>query len=202
MSRTNYKEEIIQFYTPFLLYTDINKPEAVAWDSTEAQTDRFKVLYDIGITEDDSILDLGCGLGHFVNYLNNINHPTTKYSGVDINPHYIFYAIQKHPDISFKTGEIFDLSDSFDYIIGSGMFTVKMPKNEILGAIDYAYNLANKGVAFNFLTNAFNDGEDSVFNTFDPNEFYEEFKIRYGSDNTVLVTNYHNDEDFTIYIYK
>ena len=202
MSRTNYKEEIIQFYTPFLLYTDLNKPEAVAWDSTEAQTNRFKVLYNVGITENDSILDLGCGLGHFVNYLNSINHPTTKYTGVDINPHYIFYAIQRNPDNRFKTGEIFDLSESFDYIIGSGMFTVKMPKNEIFDAIEGAYNLTNKGVAFNFLSNSFNDGDDCEFNTFNPQEFYNEICEVYGSSNTVLVTNYHDNEDFTIYIYK
>jgi hypothetical protein len=122
----------------------------------------------------------------------------TNYTGLDINERYIDTCNQLRRGIRFVHGEIFDLSESFDYVVGSGVFTVMMPKNEILGAIAKAYEICNKGVAFNFLTKVFIDlGWVSSFN---PDDFYSEISALY--PNTKLITNYYGNEDFTIYIYK
>jgi SAM-dependent methyltransferase len=159
---------------------------------------RFDKLFEIGVNNSDTILDLGCGLGHMVDYLENINYPLENYRGVDINPNYVLYAIQRKPNVNFTTGEIFDITDRFDYVIGSGVFTVLMPIEEIFLAIDRSFDICNKGVAFNFLNKQYMDITE--FNSFNPEQFYDMFKNRFKK--TKLITDYLGNEDFTIYIYK
>jgi cyclopropane fatty-acyl-phospholipid synthase-like methyltransferase len=199
MSKTKFKKHILNFYNDFLLSTSINDPGSVAWSSKKSQYTRFDKLFEIGVTKNNTILDLGCGLGHMVDYLQNKNFPMENYRGIDINPNYILYAIQRKPGITFSTGEIFDVSDKFDYIIGSGVFTVQMPISEVFAAIEKSFELCNKGVAFNFLNKDFMDNV-AEFNTFVPEEFYSLIKNKFSK--TKLVTDYLENEDFTIYIYK
>ena len=198
MSKTNYKQEILDFYNEFLDNTSINSPESVAWSSHKSQYKRFEILYGVGVTNDDTVLDFGCGLGHMVDYLESIGYPIKNYPGIDINPSYIMFAIHRRPEAFFSVGEIYDVTQKYDYILGSGVFTVRMPLDEILNGIDHAFNLANKGVAFNFLTKDFLDIDE--FNSFNPNEFYKLITDRY--PNTKLIEGYLDNEDFTIYIYK
>jgi len=201
MSKTNYKDEILHFYNQFLGACDLNNSEAVAWSSKESQLKRFEILLDIGIDKDnDRFLDLGCGLGHLVDYIRDRGYNIENYAGIDINPHYVFFAGIRNKDIDFKIGEIFDVEEKYDYIIGSGNFTIKMHLDEILNAIAKAYELSNKGVAFNFLTEEFMGSEDHNFNCFNPEEFIGMINKIYPK--TRLITDYLGNEDFTIYIYK
>jgi SAM-dependent methyltransferase len=198
MLKTKFKKQILKFYNDFLLSTSINSPESVAWSNRESQYTRFDALFQIGVTENDSILDLGCGLGHMVDYLEQKKLSTKNYNGVDINPSYIIYAIQRKPGVNFSTGEIFDIQDKYDYVLGSGVFTVRMPLDEIFSAIDASLNIAKKGVAFNFLNKEYLDIPE--FNSFVPEEFYTLIKKKYNK--TKLVLDYLGNEDFTVYIYK
>lgn len=199
MLKTKYKDIITKFYEPYLKYCNVNDSQIVAWTTNQTQDMRFKILYDIGIKPGDNILDLGCGVGHLINFLKKQNFDTVNnYVGLDINQKYINHAKKLHPKHTFFTGEIFDISNNFDYVIGSGVFTVGMSLNEIINAITYAYNISNKGVAFNFLTKDYVD--DSEFNSFVPEEFHNQIKKYFNK--TKLITGYLNNEDFTIYIYK
>ena len=201
MSKTNYKDDIISFYNQYLAVCDLNNSEAVAWDTKESQLKRFEVLLEIGVNkESDRLLDLGCGLGHLVDYMSNRGYDIENYVGLDINPHYIFFAATRNKGVDFRVGEIFDVSETFDYIIGSGNFTVKMEFDEILNAIAKAYELSKKGVAFNFLTDDFSLDDNGIFNKFNPDEFMGVINKIYPK--TRLITNYLGNEDFTIYIYK
>ena len=61
------------------------------------------------------ILDLGCGVGHLINFLKKQNFDTVNnYVGLDINQKYINHAKKLHPKHTFFTGEIFDISNNFD----------------------------------------------------------------------------------------
>lgn len=187
-------------YDYFLDNSGINTAPSVGWNNNVTQEIRFKTLYDIGIDIESKVLDFGCGVGHFFDYISKLGHCLDNYVGIDINQRSISIAQQTHPDISFKTCEIFDLSDHFDYVIGSGVFTVKMLKSDIMGAIDYAYKICNKGLAFNFLTEEYVGDYKVMFNGFNPISFYKEIQNRY--PNSVLIMGYLGNEDFTIYIKK
>lgn len=198
MSRTNYKDVILAFYNDFIAVTEHSDSNAVAWSTKETQYMRFIILNEIGVTNEDTILDLGCGMGHYTDFLALIEYPLEKYTGIDINEKYVESCRMRKPELRFLHGEIFDLSEPFDYVVGSGIFTVGMSKNEVLEAIAYAYSICNKGVAFNFLTKEYLD--DPKYNTFVPEEFYNELKVLYPTIR--LITDYIGNEDFTIYIDK
>ena len=44
--------------------------KAVNWNSKSSQYLRFKKICEVGNLQNKKILDVGCGLGHLVNYLN------------------------------------------------------------------------------------------------------------------------------------
>ena len=92
-------------------------------------------------------------MGHYTEYLNYLEYPLKKYTGIDINELYIKSCNDRLPGLRFLCGEIYDLNERFDYVVGSGVFTVAMSNNEILDAIAYAYKISNKGVCFNLLLN-------------------------------------------------
>jgi SAM-dependent methyltransferase len=199
MSRTKFKSGILEFYNTHLIITnDIDNTNSVAWSNKEAQETRFETLYGIGITKDDTVLDLGCGLGHLTDFIEERGYDLSKYTGLDINKRYVEICEERKPGVRFVCGEIFDLNESFDYVIGSGVFTVLMSKNEVLEAISHAFDTCKKGVAFNFLTKEFIN--EYWVNSFKPNEFYSELSAIYPK--IKLVTDYYGNEDFTVYIYK
>lgn len=190
--------DINKFYNDFLEINPLKSAEAVAWSSEKTQLIRFEKLFDIGVTPEDTLLDFGCGLGHMVDFLETKNYPTSNYLGVDINPNYILYATQMHPNVKFKNSDIFGITDNFDYIVASGVFTVLTPLEYMFSAINKSFELCNKGFAFNALNEEYFQFEE--FNTFNPNALYDKIKTEY--TNVKLVDGYLDNEDFTIYIYK
>lgn len=200
MLRTNSKDKILEFYDTFITHTKyLNDPQVVAWSSRKGQYERFKVLLDIGVNKTDTVLDLGCGMGHLTDYLLlHTDYLHENYTGIDINTKYVEACRMRKPDHRFLCGEIFDLSEKFDYVVGSGIFTVEMAKTEILDAIAYAYKSCKKGVAFNFLNKEYMVHEG--VNSFAPEEFYAEIAEVY--PNSKLLSDYLGTEDFTIYINK
>ena len=63
------------------------------------------------IDENSSLIDLGCGRGHHVNYYNEKGIDTT---GLDISPSMIKLAKQEYPECNFKVGDMLD-SSNFQY---------------------------------------------------------------------------------------
>ena len=64
------------------------KAASVGWlDGQEAQSRRFEALLRIGVRGDDSVLDLGCGVGHLLDYIRgDAAQPPVRlraYTGVD-----------------------------------------------------------------------------------------------------------------------
>ncbi len=66
------------------------------------------------ITEDDSVLEIGCGVGHTISQLKG-----REKVGIDFSPAMIDEAKKNHPDIEFQVmeAEILDLDRTFDVII-------------------------------------------------------------------------------------
>ena len=57
-------------YSRYIDEHDKNTVECVGWlDGHENALIRFQKIYEAGIDENDSVLDVGCGVAHFYTYL-------------------------------------------------------------------------------------------------------------------------------------
>jgi ubiquinone/menaquinone biosynthesis C-methylase UbiE len=187
-----------------MLADGVNDAERVGWGSADSQEKRFSVLTEIGDLDNDTILDVGCGLGAYFDYIHNA-YPNLSYTGVDINPNMIQEAQQKHSDIEFIhtdiTSDSHALNDrKFDYVFLSGALNLSTDKHydTIENIMKEMFALANKGVAANFL---------SLFSDYlTPGEYYcnPENILQTAFSITKKITLRHDymPHDFTIYLYK
>ena len=169
-------------------------PVAVGWlDGKQNQAKRFETLLNIGVQEGDSILDLGCGLGHMVEHLEKIGL-NVRYTGIDTNKNSIQQAYQFR-EATYIYGTIFDIQERYDWGLASGVFNVEFPKEEMLKTISELLSKANKGVAFNLLSNSANN--NLTYENYIPKEIISHLK-----GDISIVENYGVENDFTIYIKK
>ena len=57
-------------YSEYVKHYDKNDVSCVGWlDGTENAAVRFQKIYEGGISNNDSVLDVGCGVAHFHTYL-------------------------------------------------------------------------------------------------------------------------------------
>ena len=190
-TREKYYEEQHQLWvdTPYQ-----KSPVAVGWlDGKQNQAKRFETLLDIGVQEGDSILDLGCGLGHMVEHLEKIGL-NVRYTGIDTSKKSIQQAYQFR-EATYIHGTIFDIQDRYDWGLASGVFNVEFPKPEMLETIRELLLKANKGVAFNLLSNSANN--NLTYENYIPEEIVSHLK-----GDVSIVENYGVENDFTIYIKK
>lgn len=130
--------------------------QALASGTAERRKLRFSVLTDIGISEGDRILDLGCGFGDYYLYLKELGI-NVDYTGVDINSRLIAAAQERLPGVNFRVLDIQkENPGEFDYIVSTSTFNLKLQAQdnyqfaaELLSA---CYRYARKGVAIDFLT--------------------------------------------------
>ena len=188
-TREKYYEEqhIVWMDTPYQ-----KSPVAVGWlDGKQNQAKRFQTLLDIGVQEGDSILDLGCGLGHMVEHLEKVGL-NVRYTGIDTNKWSIQQAYQFR-EATYIHGSIFDIQDKYDWGLASGVFNIEFPKLEMLETINELLSKAIKGVAFNLLSSSANNS--LKYENYTPEEIVSHLK-----GDVSVVENYGVENDFTIYI--
>lgn len=176
---------------------------ALDWGSQAGQELRFRVLAGIGDLAGASVLDVGCGLAHFADWLQQ-RAPGVQYTGLDLVPGLLGAACQRRPDLRLVGGSIQDDSvlagESFDYVFASGIFyTYAAGADRVLQAsVRRMWSLARRGVAFNALgTHA----PDQV-----AGEYYADPQAvlrfcRELSPCAELVIGYH-PRDFTVYLHR
>lgn len=131
--------------------------KSVGWNNKESQWLRFHYLSKDFNFDNKLVLDVGCGLGDFVEYLLYKNYKSFNYIGLDISDKMIDSCRAKFDQKKFEFfhGDIFDNQfNNVDICILSGTLSYKFE-----GAIDNAkktmktmFDLANEGVALNFLS--------------------------------------------------
>ncbi|MGZ6467870.1 MAG: class I SAM-dependent methyltransferase [Bdellovibrionota bacterium] len=148
-------EKMMQFYKEQVsLYG--NDVRSLAWGSRESQELRFRVFAAVFPLHGKSVLDVGCGLGDFLSFLNR-EKIEIKYVGVDLTSEMSIAAKRAHPKATFFEGDIRTLPERelrSDFVFASGIFNWKIDDHEadMWKTITRMYELAQEGVAFNVMS--------------------------------------------------
>ncbi|MHC5737307.1 class I SAM-dependent methyltransferase [Nostoc sp.] len=187
--RTHYLPLIQQYGATF---------QAVDWGSSQGQTNRFRILLEVGNIENATILDVGCGIGHLVEHLSALNFQG-KYLGIDIIPEMVGCARECYPTYLFQEGSILESDNNWiaDYVLGSGLFN--FGDRELMEkTIQTMFESCSKAVAFNSLSNWAEKKESG--------EFYADplATVQFCRTLTPWVVLRHDYilHDFTIYMYR
>jgi SAM-dependent methyltransferase len=146
----------------------------LGWESQEAQNLRFEILFSAVEIDGKSLLDVGCGMGNLLQFLEGKKISVT-YTGTDILESMIEQAKQKNPGAVFHHADIFKnnifKNGSFDIVYASGIFNINLGNNfEFLEkALRQLLDLAGEAVVFNLLHCESRDREDG-YSYFHPDE--------------------------------
>ena len=173
------------------------------WGSVAGQELRFEILSQISNLNKKNILDVGCGLGDFYNFLIK-NDKIINYTGVDITSDLIEAASEKYGKNLFSCDDfLLDTTykkNSFDYVFASGIFATYTdnPIDIYRKFVTRMFDLCKKGIAFNSLSSwaKIKDGDEYYA---DPIEIITLCKTF--TDKIIFRHDYH-PRDFTIFLYK
>lgn len=127
-------------------------PRALQYRSEKSAQIRYRELVSDLNFERKSVLDVGCGFGDIITY---IERKTKKfnYTGVDLVPEFVEVAKKKHPKHNFFIRDYFSnpLKESFDIVITSGTLNSNIEDaiNFRKKAIKTIFKRANEAAAFN-----------------------------------------------------
>lgn len=197
------KTEKIKEYYEAKIKNGLEGYQVLGWESEKAQHERFNAFVDNIKLEGLSLLDVGCGIGSFYEYLSS-ERINVEYFGVDILSSMIDKAKEKHPEAQFICSDIFKenifIKKQFDAVYASGMFNLELKNNrEFLSSAVLEFTaLAKKYVGFSLLhINSPNKESDYCY--YDPSDILQILKpiVYNGQWSTQIVEGYLNN-DFTV----
>ena len=187
-----------EIYSRYIDKHDKNSVECVGWmDGIENSLIRFQKIYEGGIGDDDSILDVGCGVAHLHTYLKNQGWEG-KYLGFDPNKKAIDMIDE---DINTMCGTIEDLPDfmKYDWAISNGVFNLGLKEEHTFWIIENMISHANKGIIFNMLQAPY---PDTKYEAYYP-EWIKHKLSRFDHKKIEIIEDYMGDDaEFTVYFYK
>lgn len=141
-----------QFYTNSYKKYGISA-KGVHWNSKESQYTRFEVITTLlKDLENSSIVDIGCGFGEYLNFLDEKKLKADIYLGIDCEDFMLKIAKERFPkNIFIKCDFLKQEVPSADYLICSGAFNIFTSKDFIKG-IESCFQASKKGFVFNFLS--------------------------------------------------
>ena len=174
-----------------------NSVACVGWmDGTDNSQLRFQKIYEAGIDDDDSVLDVGCGVAHLHTYLKNKGW-NGKYLGFDPNKKAID-LIDEDINAVHATVEDIGKNEKWDWAIANGVFNLGLKEEHSFWIIDNMISHANKGIIFNMLQAPY---EDPKYEAYDP-DWIKRKLSKFDHRKIEIIENYFRDDaEFTVYFY-
>lgn len=136
--------------------------KGVDWPNESDTKIRYKIMSDLFKGHEKfKLLDVGCGLGHFLEYIyTNLNEQNILYTGLDISPIFIKHCQNKYPQASFIQHDLLQTPTPIitDYAIINGVFTIKnaMSHSEMFNflksMLKSIFGICQVGMAFNVMS--------------------------------------------------
>jgi SAM-dependent methyltransferase len=151
--------------------------DVLDWASEGTQHARFEVLAGAVDLEGKRLLDVGCGLGDLLGFIQR-RGLSVDYTGVDLLDRMVQAARVQHPRGAFVAADIFSASPfepaSFDVVFCSGALNLNLGNNRqfLPWALERLFELSRKWVVFNLLHARFKHDDPSYFH-YEPNDVLE-----------------------------
>jgi SAM-dependent methyltransferase len=184
------------------------------WPNQNDLKRRFDVLTDIIIPngKNDSqieILDLGCGVGLLIDYLNEIDKLNNiDYFGIDISEEMVDFANKKYAKYNFEARDILQnklKKESYDYVIMNGLFTEKREMSQkdmfdfFQSIVKETYAASRRGISFNLMSTHVDWKRDDLFHL--GLDVLTNFLVKNCSRNIIIRMDYQLYE-YTVYVKK
>lgn len=188
-------------------YNANNKPDypdysILGWESDAAQQLRFQALVNSLDLKGKKILDIGCGTGNFLQYLEQ-RFMDIRYTGVDILEYMIAIAKRKNLKGTFFCVDIFKANpfkqNEFEAIFASGIFNINLGNNKkfIIDALKLFDYISSETISFNLLNESSANREDKYFYS-SPDEICELINLNFPKHFKIKVIQGYLQNDFTI----
>lgn len=138
----------MSYHTSFQKYGV--SPKSLKWKTQEAAEKRYIALTENIDFENKSILDLGCGFGDIIPFIEN-KAKNFNYTGVDITKEFIQEAKELYPNHKFIEGDFMnDELRDFDIILACGpLNSLSIDVSARKKIIKKFFNKSKKIFAFN-----------------------------------------------------
>lgn len=123
----------------------------VGWRDRLQQSTYFAALVQIGLRDDSSVLDVGCGQGDLYAFLDARGF-RGPYTGVDLSPQLIALARERFPTARFLLGDVLESAPgAHDYVVASGLFDYRTSDSPVRlrATLRRMFALARLGLAWN-----------------------------------------------------
>lgn len=173
------KRRILKHYEP-RIGTGRENFDVLDWASVASQKARFAVLAGSVELDGKSLLDVGCGLGDMLAFLQS-QGIEIDYTGIDLSWKMVQEARRLHKDAKFFCGDLFTgerqpcenpvARATFDIVYCSGVFNLNLGNNRqfLPGAVGRLMLLADQYVVFNLLHRG-TPHQDDDYAYYDPDE--------------------------------
>jgi SAM-dependent methyltransferase len=203
MNYDEVKQKNLEYFTGLL--NDSDDQHAVVAQSKISHLKRFEILLELGDFNNKRVLDVGCGIGGYWEFLQQ-KGISCDYTGIDINPHMISKAKDKYPNIEHKffVCDIIEqkLDESYDFVISNGPLNLKFDDNlnmdMTLQLMKAMYRLANTGCAIT-MTSALTRKPNNETFYYEPEKILSE-TFKYCAN--VKFAHTYLPHDFTVFCYK
>jgi 2-polyprenyl-3-methyl-5-hydroxy-6-metoxy-1,4-benzoquinol methylase len=162
------KAEIVERYSSRLAQHGPTA-ESMATGNAARRQIRYQILADVHPLEHMSILDVGCGLAYFADYLlsKNINF---DYTGFDITPGFVSECAAKYPQFHFEVRDLEEAppdENSYDVVVCSQVFNNRYRNVDnvevVQNMLTIMHRAASKAVACDMMTSYVDFKEDRLF---------------------------------------
>lgn len=180
-------------------------PSALQWTSRQTMDNRFEALTRTINFENKNILDVGCGFGDIIPFIEK-KTKNYDYLGVDLVDEIVFEARKQYPKYKFTSGDYFSdpIKEEFDIVLTSGTLNGNLGLETLefrLKAIGVMWEHAREVCAFNMLGSHPQPGNDPGYLVYYADSLEILSFCLTLTPKLVFIQDY-DPEDFTIVMFK
>jgi len=205
--KNNYLDIVRHYEKCFELYGDTS--QGVDWPNQEDAKTRYRVMIEaLHFAPSETLLDFGCGLAHFHDFLEGYDALDVKYAGLELSDKMLGVIKKKKPAIDFYSNDV--ISDGwqipqFDFTVMNGVFTEKLHLETdqmfdyMTKLIKIVFDNSKVGLAFNVMSTQVDWERDDLFHlSLDKLAWF----IKEDLSRKYIIRNDYGLYEYTVYIFK